>query len=169
MRAMSKAAQILEVTYEYPALLDWAHIGPSGASIPTSVPVTFALKWKNTGDENLEARAYLKTIDPNSQEYSLRPDIWYPLMEPGEEIWVYYEVVTFTEPGSYTLRGYVSESGYDDALDSFDFPMTIQSEGYPGNTVSTFSEIMPLVAILVLFGMMVPMIRDTAKGLKEEH
>ena len=85
---MSKSAQILEVIYEYPALPDWAQVGPSGANIPTGVPVNFAIKWKNTGDENLEARAYLKTIDPAAEEYSLRPDIWYPVIEPGEEIWV---------------------------------------------------------------------------------
>lgn len=166
---MSKSAQILEVIYEYPALPDWAHIEPSGASIPIGVPVNFALKWKNTGNESLEARAYLKTIDPASEEYSLRPDIWYPVMEPGEEIWVYYETVTFTEPGSYTLRGYVTEGGYDDALDSFDFPITIHNEGTPDDAVSTFGEIMPLVAVLVLFGMLVPMAWDAAKGLKEGY
>lgn len=168
---MSKSAQILEVIYEYPALPDWAHIGPSGASIPTSVPVNFAIKWKNTGDEDLEARAYLKTIDPAGQEYSLRPDIWYPVMEPGEEIWVYYETITFTGPGSYTLRGYVTEGGYDEALDTFDFPMTIYGtgDGAPGDAVSTFGQIMPLVAVLVLFGMMVPMMRGAAKELEEGY
>ena len=165
---MSKSAQILEVIYEYPALPDWAHIGPSGVSIPTGVPVNFALKWKNTGDENLDARAYLKTIDPAGQEYSLRPDIWYPLVEPGEEIWVYYETVTFTGPGSYTLRGYVTEGGYDDALDSFDFPLTVEG-GAPDDTMSTFSQIMPLVVVLMLFGMMVPVMRGATKELEEGY
>ena len=164
---MSKSAQILEVIYEYPALPDWAHIGPSGASIPAGVPVNFALKWQNTGDEGLNARAYLKTLDPAGEEYSLRPDIWYPVMEPGEEIWVYYETITFTAPGSYSLGGYVTEGGYDDALDSFDFPITIHSDGAPGDAVSTFGEIMPLVVVLGLFGMMVPVAWEAAKERKE--
>ena len=163
---MSKSAEILDVIYEYPALSDWAHISSYGASIPTGVPVNFALKWKNTGDENLEARAYLKTIDPDGGEYSLRPDIWYPVMEPGEEIWVYYETITFSGTGSYTLRGYVTESGYDESLDSFEFPMTIESSG---NTVSLFSEVMPLVVVLVLFGMMVPMMRGATKEPEEGY
>jgi len=162
---MSKSAQILEVIYEYPALLDWAHIGPSGASIPTGVPVNFALKWKNIGNEGLEARAYLKTIDQAGEEYSLRPDIWYPVIEPGEEIWVYYETITFTETGSYTLRGYVTEGGYDEALDSFDFPIAIGSSG----TVSTFNQVMPLVVVLVLFGMMLPVMRGATQGLEEGY
>jgi len=164
---MSKSAQILEVIYEYPALPDWAHIGPSGASIPAGVPVNFALKWQNTGDESLNARAYLKTLDPAAQEYSLRPDIWYPVMEPGEEIWVYYETITFTAPGSYSLGGYVTEGGYDDALDSFDFPIAIHSEGAPDDAVSTFGEIIPLVVVLGLFGMMVPVAWEAAKERKE--
>jgi hypothetical protein len=163
---MSKSAEILEMIYEYPALPDWAHIGPSGASIPTGVPVNFALKWQNTGDENLEARAYLKTIDPAREEYSLRPDIWYPVMEPGEEIWVYYETITFTEPGSYALRGYVTEGGYDDALDSFDFPIAI---GSGGDITSAFNQIMPLVVVLALFGMMLPVTRGATKDLEEGY
>jgi len=163
---MSKSAQILEVIYEYPALPDWAHIGPSGEGIPAGVPVNFALKWQNIGNESLEARAYLKTIDPAGEEYSLRPDIWYPVMEPGEEIWVYYETITFTGPGSYALRGYVTEGGYDEALDSFDFPIAIETSG---NTVNLFSEIMPLVVVLVIFGVMVPVMQGATKELKEDY
>ena len=163
---MSKSAEILDVIYEYPALPDWAHISSSGVSIPTGVPVNFALKWQNTGDENLEARAYLKTVDPAGGEYSLRPDIWYPVMEPGEEIWVYYEMITFSGTGSYTLRGYVTEGGYDESLDSFEFPMTIESSG---NTVSTFNQVMPLVVVLMLFGMMVPMMRGATKEPEEGY
>ena len=163
---MSKSAQILEVIYEYPALPDWAHIGPSGASIPVGVPVNFALKWKNTGNENLEARAYLKTIDPAGEEYSLRPDIWYPVMEPGEEIWVYYETITFTGPGNYTLRGYITEGGYEEALDSFEVPLVIQSGS---GAVSTFSQIMPLVIMAVALGVMVPVMRGATKELEEGY
>ena len=163
---MSKSAEILDVIYEYPALPGWVHISSSGVSIPMGVPVNFALKWQNTGDENLEARAYLKTIDPAGGEYSLRPDIWYPMMEPGEEIWVYYETITFSGPGSYALRGYVTEGGYDEALDSFEFPIAI---GSSGDAVSTFNQVMPLVVVLVLFGMMVPVMRGATKELEEGY
>jgi len=163
---MSKSAEILEMIYEYPALPDWAHIGPSGASIPTGVPVNFALKWQNTGDESLGARAYLKTIDPDGAEYSLRPDVWYPVMEPGEEIWVYYETITFNGPGSCALRGYVTEGGYDEALDSFDFPIAI---GSSGESINTLNQVMPLVVVLVLFGMMVPVMRGATQKLEEGY
>jgi hypothetical protein len=163
---MSKSAVILEAIYEYPALPDWALVEPAGVNLPAGVPVNFALKWKNTGDENLEARAYLKTIDPSGEEYSLRPDIWYPVMEPGEEIWVYYETITFTGPGSYNLRGYVTESGYEEALDSFEVPLVIQSGS---SAVSTFSQFMPLVIMAVALGVMVPVMRGATKELKEGY
>jgi hypothetical protein len=163
---MSKSAVILEAIYEYPALPDWGQVEPSGVNLPAGVPVNFALKWKNTGDENLEARAYLKTIDPAGEEYSLRPDIWYPVMEPGEEIWVYYETITFTGPGSYTLRGYVTEGSYEEALDSFEVPLVIASGS---SAVSTFSQIMPLVIMAVALGVMVPVMRGATKELEEGY
>ena len=163
---MSKSAVILEVIYEYPALPDWVQIGPAGVSLPMDMPVNFALKWKNTGDENLEARAYLKTIDPTVEEYSLRPDIWYPVMEPAEEIWVYYETITFTGPGSYSLRGYVSEGTFDEALDWFEVLLVIASGS---SAVSTFSQIMPLVIMAVALGVMVPVMRGATKELEEGY
>jgi hypothetical protein len=163
---MSKSAEILEVIYEYPALPDWAHIGPSGASIPTGVPVNFALKWKNTGNESLEARAYLKTIDSVGEEYSLRPDIWYPVMEPEEEIWVYYETITFTGPGSYTLRGYITEGSYEESLESFEVPLVIESGG---GAVSTLNQVMPLVIMAVALGVMVPAMRGATMELEEGY
>ena len=163
---MSKSAVILEAIYEYPALPDWALVEPSGVSIPIGVPVNFALRWKNTGDENLEARAYLKTIDPTGEEYSLRPDIWYPVMEPGEEIWVYYETITFTGPGNYTLRGYITEGGYEEALDSFEVPLVVESGS---GAVSTFSQIMPLVIMAVALGVMVPVMRGATKEIEEGY
>jgi hypothetical protein len=129
------------------------------------VPVNFAIKWQNTGDENLEARAYLKTVDPAGEEYSLRPDIWYPVMEPGEEIWVYYETITFTGPGSYTLRGYVTEGGSDEALDWFELPLSVQTGS---SMASTLGQVMPIVIMAVAFGLMMPLTRKAVKQAEED-
>ena len=68
--------------------------------------------------------------------------------------------------GSYTLRGYVTEGGYDEALDSFDFPIAI---GISGDVVSTFNQVMPLVVVLMLFGMMLPVMRGATQGLEEGY
>lgn len=163
---MSKSAVILEVIYEYPALPDWVQIGPSGVSVPTGVPVTFALRWQNTGSESLEARAYLKTVDPAGEEYSLRPDIWYPMMEPGEEIWVYYETITFSMTGTYTVLGYVTEGAFDEALDWFELPVTV---GSGSSMASTLSQVMPIVIMAVALGVTIPMMRGATKELEGDY
>jgi len=165
---MAKSAQIIEVAYEYEGLLNWAHIGPSGATIPIGTVVGFRVKWENTGDENLQARVYFTVTDPNGVTTTINPDVYYLNLVPDESTFIYFDGVGLANVGNYTIAGRVVEYGETANLDSFSFPITVSSvpSNGDGGITSVLTSVMPLIMIVMIMGMMMPMFKGMSKGFE---
>lgn len=149
-----KAAEITAVKFEYTALPDWVELTAAGAAIPADTQVCFAVQWKNTGDEDLNARVFLTIVDPEGGSVSVDPDVYYLTLGPDESTWIYFDNVVFTGTGTCSINGRVVEYGESVALDSFSYPVTV---GAVSGISNIFAIVMPIVIIGMLAGMMIPM------------
>jgi len=161
-----KDAEILEVTYWYEGLTDWVQLFPvlgGGTQMPTNTPMTIAVRSKNSGDEEFSLRTYLKITDPGGGVLNANPDVYYLPIEPGEDTWIYFDYITFTDIGVYGVLTEDKEFGEDEVFDSLSVNVNVETA--PVDVIGPVMPVIGLVMVLGLVGMMAtPMISSIGEG-----
>jgi len=163
---MSKSAQLTEIIYEHAGLPDWAELGP-GAVMPLSTPVCVAVRWQNTGTEQINARVYLKVTDPYGQDVGINPDLYYADLAPGEDTWIYFDNIILSTEGNYALD--ISLVEYDETmpLDAITIPISSSYVYIPPDGGTLPSETSSVLGFAVGIGIVATMAGIAIKAGKE--
>jgi hypothetical protein len=148
---MAKQAQMVDLIYEYAALPDWETLDP-GVVMPLNTPVCIAVKWQNTGSEDLTVRVYLTVTDPYGTETPLSPDLYYATLAPGEDTWIYFDNIMFVGEGAYHVTISLIEQGETLAIDSITIPVSASHAATPPDGNGLPSETLPVIGFAAAIG-----------------